>query len=410
MVDLPSLVRYCLQIEGPYYIQGVRSQLKPRVWLDILTSGSGVDPDLHFLLDGIVNGFRVLDRHSLPSGYNCKNYGSCYGVDNHKKLTEIVKSEYDSGKLTKVSKAPLCVHALGTIKKKRSEKIRPITDCSRPDHSVNKCMEGVHQSIYLDDVICLSESYEEGVRNQLEIIRVFRSLGFHIAWPKVTSPATKCVYLGIVLDLENQTLSLPKDRLLRLRKELNFWSGRRKATEKQLQVLIGHLCHCSRIIKGGNLYLHFLFKALYEAKSKRRIKLSHEFHQDISWWLVCAESFNSVLMFDTRVEQGSVALLSDSVTISTSIQGVKYELDFPCVFVFTSTGDYRMDVSLANDRFVGCHLPGVKNVDGMDMELLIPDHLVGDDVSVEICALWAVMINSGFSSCGIKVICHRKLT
>lgn len=46
------------------FLYGVRSQLKPYAWLEMLTSGSGVDPDFHFLLDGVVNGFRVVNKET----------------------------------------------------------------------------------------------------------------------------------------------------------------------------------------------------------------------------------------------------------------------------------------------------------------------------------------------------------
>lgn len=496
-IDLPSLIRKCLSLKVPYYLNGVRSQLNPVAWLDILTSGSGVDPDFHYLLDGVVNGFRVLDRHFPPPGYMCRNYGSCYGVENQKKLAGIVSAEYEAGKLSQVSIVPKCIHALGTKKKKGSEKIRPITDCSRPDWSVNNCMEGVQQSFsyisvehivniilegkftlastldlasayrsvlispehrnyfgihlngsyytdnclcfgsksapfifsritdavcrflrdkgivcysYLDDVICLSRDYKSGVCDQLEIIRVFRNLGFYIAWPKVTSPASVCTYLGIVLDLANSELRLPDDRLCRLRKELQFWSGRRKATEKQLQVLIGHLCHCSRIIKGGNLYLHFLFKALRHAKDKRKIKLSNDFHQDLDWWRVCVDRFNSVPMYDSREMIHSLALVTDSVRVQTVREGVSYCVDFPCVYVLSSMGDHRIDICRSDDSVVGYLVHDSQHEDGQGIELFLPDNIIGDEVAIEVCTLWASIFQSDINNCGIYIICHRKAT
>lgn len=74
-------------------------------------------------------------------------------------------------------------------------------------------------------------------------------------------------------DTEKKELRLPEGRLAKLKGELEFWKGKSKATEKQLQVLVGHLSHCARIIKEGKLYMHYLFKKLKEAKGKRRVKL-----------------------------------------------------------------------------------------------------------------------------------------
>lgn len=50
---------------------------------------------------------------------------------------------------------------------------------------------------YLDDIICVSGNIDSGVRDQLEVIRILRYLGFYIALKKICSPTRVCVYLGI---------------------------------------------------------------------------------------------------------------------------------------------------------------------------------------------------------------------
>lgn len=130
--SLSELVNECIHCVSPYYLEGIRSQLNPKEWLNLLTSGTGVDPDFHYILDGVMNGFRVLDRNADIPSYDCPNYSSCFGEENLSKLRGIVSSELESGKISKVVNAPKCVHSLGTIKKKDSKKIRPITDCSQP--------------------------------------------------------------------------------------------------------------------------------------------------------------------------------------------------------------------------------------------------------------------------------------
>lgn len=70
---------------------------------------------------------------------------------------------------------------------------------------------------YLDDIICVSDSFEQGVQDQLFLIRTLRSLGFGLAWEKITSPSRVCTYLGIVMDSERMEMRLPPDRLGKLR-------------------------------------------------------------------------------------------------------------------------------------------------------------------------------------------------
>lgn len=86
---------------------------------------------------------RVVDDKAVIQDYCCKNYSSCYAGNNYEKLKRVVNSECTSGKLSKVVDRPTCVHALGVINKKGSNKIRPLMDCSRPSDSVIDHMEKV---------------------------------------------------------------------------------------------------------------------------------------------------------------------------------------------------------------------------------------------------------------------------
>lgn len=48
---------------------------------------------------------------------------------------------------------------------------------------------GIESYNYLDDRVCLAESYEQGVQDQLFVIKLLRQLGFYIACQKVSSPS-----------------------------------------------------------------------------------------------------------------------------------------------------------------------------------------------------------------------------
>lgn len=60
----------------------------PKFWLKMLTSGSGVDPDIHYVLEGMLNGFRVVDREAEVPVYCCGNYNSCY-TEGNREIVEL---------------------------------------------------------------------------------------------------------------------------------------------------------------------------------------------------------------------------------------------------------------------------------------------------------------------------------
>lgn len=218
---------------------------------------------------------------------------------------------------------------------------------------------------YLDDIICLSKDRESGVSDQLELIATLRYLGFHIAWKKICSPTCVCTYLGVEINTELMCLRLPQDRVSRLKQELNFWFNRRKATEKQLQILAGHLSHCAHIIQGANLYMHFLFRKLAEARGKRKVKLTKDFHDDLSWWFNLACSFNSVPLVDVNTDRSWIQIVSGTYSVIT--HGNRFDTQ--------------------------------------------PRDLVGDLVAGELSALWAYLYSmKSLSNCSIEVHCVSKKT
>ena len=146
---------------------------------------------------------------------------------------------------------------------------------------------------YLDDFLVMGQDYESCRSAQLFLHSVLRSLGFYIAYKKVRSPSRIQVYLGVELDSTKMELRLPQEKLDKLYVELDFFSGRRRATKKQLQRLCGVLSHCSTLVRGGRTFSHRVISLLSAFTPKKRyITLSHSFHQDLQWWHDFAAWFN----------------------------------------------------------------------------------------------------------------------
>ena len=132
------------------------SPLRPKGWFEILHHGNEWDPDAMFILDGVYNGFHVVDPSADVPIYDCKNYSSCYAEENFSKLDNILLSELNAGKLSLTSSKPNQVHSLGAIPKPNGS-VRHITDCSRPKiRSVNNFMKDTFSSFAfntLDDAV-----------------------------------------------------------------------------------------------------------------------------------------------------------------------------------------------------------------------------------------------------------------
>lgn len=146
---------------------------------------------------------------------------------------------------------------------------------------------------YLDDYFCWGSTFDQCADTQNCLIGLLGQLGFAVAWPKCSSPSTKCVFLGVLIDSVNMTMSLPSEKLDLLSRELVFFHGRDRATVKQLRRLCGILAYASRVIRGGRTFSRRVIDMLKDlSPDTKRVRISHQFHMDLLWWSRWASTFN----------------------------------------------------------------------------------------------------------------------
>ena len=154
--DIIALAKKCEKTTDYHYIDGIFSPLSPRGWLDLLYDDNTWDHDSLFILDGVFNGFRVIDPNAAIPVYDCKNYKSCFKDDNNQKMNLVLTNELLSGKISIPKEKPDQIHALGAVPKPNGS-VRHITDCSRPlKSSVNNYMNDTFSSFSfntIDDIV-----------------------------------------------------------------------------------------------------------------------------------------------------------------------------------------------------------------------------------------------------------------
>ena len=129
--------------ECKHQINGVNTLLKPCMYVREALSDGYLDGNADYLLDGVVNGFRIVNDMKIPS-YHCKNYNSILKKEAKLKMDEIVITELGEGIVSKAEIKPHCVHSLGAVAKDNGRNIRCITDASRPkEKCINSYMEDI---------------------------------------------------------------------------------------------------------------------------------------------------------------------------------------------------------------------------------------------------------------------------
>ena len=161
---------------------------------------------------------------------------------------------------------------------------------------VVRCLirEGFLECInYLDDFCIIERTQERCSEGQWTLVQILRRLGFYINYKKLLQPATKVRFLGIDVDTVEMQLTLPMDKLEKLKVQLRQFLGRRKATKRELERLAGILAHCCKVIHGGRTFSRRVYDLINSvSKPNFKIRLNSEFRLDLNWWLEFASQFN----------------------------------------------------------------------------------------------------------------------
>ena len=119
------------------------------------------DIDRDYLLQGLIEGFRIISRDSELRHAEATNYKSATEHDVRDTVEMTIREEIQQGNYIVTTEKPTIVSALGAIPKPDSDKVRLIHDCSRPQHSnVNSYTDTQHHYSYVtvDKAVSLIKS------------------------------------------------------------------------------------------------------------------------------------------------------------------------------------------------------------------------------------------------------------
>ncbi|KAI8431183.1 hypothetical protein MSG28_001221 [Choristoneura fumiferana] len=147
---------------------------------------------------------------------------------------------------------------------------------------------------YLDDILCMGDTYSNCLNTVNAVINTLQRLGFVVNYEKSKpTPSKVCKFLGFILNSNSMTLELPKDK-----KEKIFSITRQISRKKEIKIrefarFTGTLTAACPAVKYGWLHTKLFerekFLALlnhsdnYEAKMKLCSSLKSEF----DWWISC---------------------------------------------------------------------------------------------------------------------------
>ena len=105
-------------------------------------------------------------------------------------------------------------------------------------------------------------------------------------------------------------LSLPPEKIVKLKEALEDCLGMQYVHKKRLQKIGGLMSFCSQIVRGGRTFSRKLYDLCAKAKPGKAIFLSQSTKDDLLWWLQFCQVFNCRTFF--RRELVDLPMVSDA--------------------------------------------------------------------------------------------------
>ena len=141
------------------------------------------------------------------------------------------------------------------------------------------------------DVTCRADEAFRTLRHLL------RELGVGEATSKAVFPCTSMIFLGILIDTEEMTISVPFDKFQDILQVLDLWSDKSSASKKEVQSLIGKLQFAAKCVRPGRVFISRMLehlRSLTDLHPNAQVSLPVSFVKDVLWWREFIPSYNGV--------------------------------------------------------------------------------------------------------------------
>ena len=164
---------------------------------------------------------------------------------------------------------------------------------------------------YLDDFLVLGASADLCLAARDIVTSTITLLGFQVSWKKVSDPNPVTTFLGITIDSLEMELSLPMEKVTKLKNLISTVLDRGRTSKRELECLGGLVSYCSYVVRGGRTFSRRIFDlAASYSRASKSVPLNDAIRADLKWWLAFCSAFNgrACIIRDTH----SLHMYSDS--------------------------------------------------------------------------------------------------
>ena len=172
-------------------------------------------------------------------------------------------------------------------------------------------------------------------------------------------------------------MEVTSERMIEIQDELRNWSGKKKATKREIQSLAGKLQFVAKCCKPGRCFMARMLAALNKLKRQsHRTYLNEEFRKDVLWWINFLPHFNSISLIKTVPWSEPDEVLATDACLKGGggiYKNRYFHLTFPEHFVCNISGISQLEaITVVVAIKLWCHwLRGIKFIIRCDNEATV---------------------------------------
>ena len=126
---------------------------------------------------------------------------------------------------------------------------------------------------YIDDIIGygLQSTVDQSFQ---ELYSLLRDLGLNISEHKLVHPTTKAICLGVEIDTEKFTISVPLEKLKEIRLACHDWLTKTHCSKRELQSLLRKLLYITKCVRASRFFLNRMLTTLRLAQNSTKYSLT----------------------------------------------------------------------------------------------------------------------------------------
>ena len=89
-------------------------------------------------------------------------------------------------------------------------------------------------------------------------------------------------------------MEIDAERLMNIKAKITTWMGKKYATLKQVQSIVGSLSFCASCIPEGRLFFSRILSFMKTLKGNGFHQIPREVRKDPNWWHIFVQDFNGI--------------------------------------------------------------------------------------------------------------------